>query len=197
MLYIGRADESSVSSPRVSQTHSFSETHICEANEDVSTVCCVYLCWAGVRTASGLHFPADIVVLAAGTACVALAAQASVRVPLLDKPAVVAVARMPSLPDEMSPSASLSEPKQLQHMLSTPEVFILQVRQIQPLEHKFWPGFRPTCIVVLHSPDNITVQQGVLHDYEFVSWDLTPTRVHMTVCSHPCRYSLGALVLAT
>ncbi|MEW5311199.1 MAG: hypothetical protein WDW38_002934 [Sanguina aurantia] len=80
----------------------------------------------GVRTASGGHFPADIVVLAAGTACVALAAQASVNVPLLDKPAVVAVARIPSLPHEMPPASGLSQPNQLQHMLSTPEVFILQ-----------------------------------------------------------------------
>ncbi|PNH05379.1 hypothetical protein TSOC_008369 [Tetrabaena socialis] len=69
----------------------------------------------GVVTADGAVHPADVVVLAAGTSVQRLAAQAGVHVPLLHKPAVVAV------------TPPLQRPGRLvHHMLANAKVFVWQ-----------------------------------------------------------------------
>jgi glycine/D-amino acid oxidase-like deaminating enzyme len=60
-------------------------------------------------------YPADVVVLAAGTGCPALAGQAGYQLPLLDKPAAIVM------------TAPL-QPGLLKHMVISDTVFMLQVR---------------------------------------------------------------------
>ncbi|KAG2422809.1 hypothetical protein HXX76_015756 [Chlamydomonas incerta] len=68
----------------------------------------------GVVTADGSYHAADVVVLAAGVACGPLAAGAGVEVPLLHKPAVIALTQ------------PLPGPPLTRHLLSSEEVFAFQ-----------------------------------------------------------------------